>query len=126
MPAVVGLLIMNDFYPGQRVICLNGRFSPDVWEWTNQVPVEGEIYTVSAVVRCPHRLTGEYGAGLRLLEVDTVMPGSTDAPRLNWDIARFAPLDVAETNSVAKKKKPVAKKKNAPQPRRKKTAPALV
>ena len=117
---------MRNFYPGQRVLCINGRFAPDVSEWTNRVPIEGEIYTVSAVVRCPHRLTGEYGGGLRLVEIDTEMPGANNVPRMNWDVARFAPLDVAETNSVAKKKKSVAKKKRTPQPRRKKAEPALV
>lgn len=116
---------MNDFYPGQRVICINDRFAPDVWEWTNRVPTEGEIYTVSAVVRCPHRLTGEYGGGLRLVEIDTEMPGADAAPRMNWAVSRFVPLDVAETNSIAKKKKSVAKKKRAPQPYRRKIEPAL-
>ena len=117
---------MRNFYPGQRVICINGRFAPDVWEWTDRVPIEGEIYTVSAVVRCPHRLTGEYGGGLRLVEIDTEMPGADNAPRMNWDVSRFVPLDVAETKSVAKKKKSVTKKKRAPQRRRKELKPALV
>ena len=45
---------MRKFYPGQRVLCIDAEFAPDVWEWTNRVPVEGEIYTVSAVVNCPH------------------------------------------------------------------------
>ena len=117
---------MRKFYPGQRVLCIDAEFAPDVWEWTNRVPVEGEIYTVSAVVNCPHRVSGKYGGGLRLVEVDTAMPGSTSAPRLNWDVARFIPLEAAKTKSVAKRKRCVSKKKRAPQPRRKKLDPALV
>ncbi|MFM8886529.1 MAG: hypothetical protein ACKOKC_08965 [Chthoniobacterales bacterium] len=107
---------MKKFYPGQRVVCIDARFAPDVWEWTNRVPVEGEVYTVSAVVDCPHRVSGKYGGGLRLVEVDTAMPGSTTAPRLNWDVSRFIPLGAAETKSVAKKKRRVAKKRRALQP----------
>ena len=91
---------INNFYLGQCVLCTNGRFAPDVWEWTNRVPIEEEIYTVSAVVRCPHRLTAEYGGGLRLVEIDTEMATTDAVPRLKRDISRFASLDVAEIETV--------------------------
>ncbi len=110
---------MNDFYPGQRVLCINGKFAPDVWEWTDRVPIEGEIYTVGAVTRCPHRLTGEVGTGLRLIEVETTMQNTMNARRLYWDVVRFVPLDVALTETVA------VNKKSVPRPRRKKACPAL-
>jgi hypothetical protein len=109
---------MSDFYPGQRVLCIDGKFAADVWEWTNQVPLEGEVYTVSEVVHCPHRLTGQHGGGLRLVEIDTAMRGSRNTPRLNWDVARFVPLDIKQTSTASRKKKGRLKKKKASAPRR--------
>jgi len=115
---------MSTFCPGQRLLCIDGKFAADVWEWTNQVPVEEEVYTVSEVVHCPHRLTGQHGGGLRLVEIDTTMAGSRNAPRLNWDIARFVPLDVKESTSASAKKKGHLKKKKASAPRRLEPVPA--
>jgi hypothetical protein len=101
------------------VLCINGKFAPDVWEWTDRVPIEGEIYTVGSVIRCPHRLTGEVGSGLRLIEVETTMQNTMNARRLYWDVVRFVPIDVALTETVALNKKSVLR------PRRKKACPAL-
>ena len=109
---------MSKFCPGQRVVCINGEFAPDVWEWTDKVPLEGEFYTVGAVVYCPHRLTGKHGGSLHLVEIDTSMPAWNRAPRLSWDIARFAPLDISETSTASRKKNGRPKKKEEATPRR--------
>jgi hypothetical protein len=116
---------MSTFFPGQRVLCIDGKFASDVWEWTNQVPIEGEVYTVSEVVHYPHRLTGQHGGGLRLVEIDTTVAGSRNTPRLNWDTARFVPLDIKEsTFASAKKKKRLKKNKAAVPLRRPEPVPA--
>jgi hypothetical protein len=107
---------MSSFFPGQRVLCIDGKFASDVWEWTNQVPLEGEVYTVSAVVHCPHRLTGQHGGGLRLVEIDTTMAGSRNTPRLNWDVARFVPLDIKESTSASTKMKKTTVPLRGPEP----------
>lgn len=109
---------MSEFCPGQKVLCINGRFAPDVWEWTDRAPMEGEIYTVSALVRCPHRLTGEHGGGLRLVEVDTETPISNNAPRINWDVARFVPLDIHETSTATREKRKLRKENSKTSPKR--------
>jgi len=56
-----------------------------------------------------------------LEEISGRLPGCNN--EVCWIVRRFVPLDVAETNSIAKKKKSVAKKKRAPQPRRRKLEP---
>jgi hypothetical protein len=109
---------MSTFFPGQRVLCIDGNFASDVWEWTNQVPLEGKVYTVSAVVHCPHRLTGEHGGGLRLVEIDTTMPGSSNTPRLNWDVARFVPLDIQDGAHTKRKKRRRTTKEKVTAPKR--------
>lgn len=55
---------------GQRVQCINGRFSPLVWEFANQVPVEGCVYTVRGVgMDNLNLLTGARECGIHLEEV---------------------------------------------------------
>ena len=49
----------------------------------------------------------------RFDEISGRLPGSKN--EVCWIVRRFAPLDVAETKSIAKKKKSVVKKKRAPQ-----------
>lgn len=116
---------MSEFCPGQRVLCIDGKFHPSVWEYVNEVPIEGEVYTVDWIRKNGRdNVTGQIGPALALKEVPGTLPGIKSV--VCWCVWRFAPLDVAEANSVAKKKKSVAKKKRAPQPRRKKAEPALV
>ena len=114
---------MSKFCPGQRVLCIDGKFHPSVWEFVNEVPIEGEVYTVRFVRNGPETITGKYGPALALEEISGRLPGCNN--EVCWIVRRFVPLDVAETNSIAKKKKSVAKKKRAPQPRRRKIEPAL-
>ena len=64
-------------------------------------------------------MTGKHGGSLHLVEIDTSMPAWNRAPRLSWDIARFAPLDISETSTASRKKngRPT-RKKAAAKPRR--------
>jgi hypothetical protein len=99
----------SEFYSGQRVICLDGRFAPDVWEWTNKIPREGEIYTVSRVFDGRNRHTGRRELGVDLAEVDSYLPGS-GTRRLGWYAGRFAPLDIQEVATERRKKRTARKK----------------
>lgn len=85
---------MSGFYPGQRVLCINGKFDAGVCEWTSETPREGVVYTVADVRRCPHRLTGVVGTGLRLAEIPFGFPGCTAG--LRFCITRFVPVDLIE------------------------------
>ena len=37
------------FGVGTRVVCIDGKFDPFVWEFVDEVPVEGGIYTISGM-----------------------------------------------------------------------------
>lgn len=115
---------MSALYPGQRVICIDGKLSPDVWEWAAQIPREGEIYTIQRVYVGTNRITGRKEGGVDLVEVDTFLPGSS-RPRLGWYVGRFAPVDIEEVSARTRKKRTRAKKKLQSVPRHK-LKPALV
>lgn len=85
---------MSGFHPGQRVLCINGKFDAGVCEWTSETPREGVVYTVADVRRCPHRITGIVGTGLRLVEIPHGLPGSTTG--LHYCITRFVPVELIE------------------------------
>ena len=36
---------MSSYSTGQRVLCIDGKFHPLVWEFVNEVPLDGRIYT---------------------------------------------------------------------------------
>ena len=109
---------MSNFFPGQRVICIDGKFHPLAWEYVNEVPIEGEIYTV-AWIRAEGRdaVTGQLGPALALKEVSGSIPGST--VEVCWCFHRFAPVDLQDSTSATRKKKSRPKRKAAPAPRRK-------
>ena len=121
---------MNDFYPGQRVLCIDGKFHPSVWEFVNEVPIEGEVYTIRFIRNGPETITGIYGPALALEEISGRL--STSKNEVCWIVRRFVPLDVQDLATTARKKRKLTNKgaqtapRRAPQPRRKKAEPALV
>ena len=40
---------MSALCPRHWVICIDGKFAPDVCEWVDAIPREGEIYTIQRV-----------------------------------------------------------------------------
>jgi hypothetical protein len=111
---------MSGFFPGQRVLCIDGSFHASVWEWVNEVPQEGEIYTVASVVQnSPNKVTGIVSAALNLVEIPGRLPGQVG---VCWNVRRFAPLDIADAGAVIRKlrKSP----KTRPTPVRPKRQPA--
>ena len=115
---------MSEFYPGQRVLCIDGQFHPSVWEFVNEVPKEGEVYTVRFTRNGPETTTGKFGPALALEEISGRLPGCNN--EVCWIVRRFVPLDIEDSATAAKKKRSVTKKKREPQPRCKKSEPALV
>lgn len=108
---------MNELSPGQRVVCIDGNFHPTVWEWANEVPIEGRVYTVSCYYpRRQHPITGKIGPGVSLVEISGRIPG---ADRFTtWAAERFRPLDTHEAISASSRIQPRPKKKRSPTPRR--------
>jgi hypothetical protein len=113
---------MTDFFPGQRVVCIDGNFHPTVWEWVNEVPIEGSIYTVRRVMaHNRHAVTGKVGPGVSLVEI----PGRIGRGReVFWVMERFRPLDLEDFSSAAKKAKSRADKARTPTPTRRTKQPA--
>jgi hypothetical protein len=81
------------FQVGQKVVCINGRFPPLVWEWADHVPIEGEIYTVRGVRNGTCPVDGSYGPSLLLEEL--VNPKAISWSEVAFSTWRFAPLEEA-------------------------------
>lgn len=112
---------MNEFYPGQRVLCIDGKFHPSVWEYVNEVPREGEVYTVRHIRLGGYdNVTGQPGPALALQEITGSLPGCKG--EVCWIVRRFVPLDIQETATATRKKRKLTRKnakaapKRAPQP----------
>jgi hypothetical protein len=109
---------MSGFFPGQRVLCIDGKFHPSVWDWVNEVPLEGEVYTVAWIrERGRDNVTGKIGPALALGEISGCLPGVKSV--VCWCTWRFVPLDVHDTATAARKKKGrTSRRKAAASPRR--------
>lgn len=108
---------MNGFFPGQRVLCIDGKFHPSVWDWVNEVPIEGEVYTVAWIRKSGrNNVTGKIGPALALKEVCGSLPGVRG--EVCWVVERFAPLDIKQTTAASREKKRRPKKRKAAAPRR--------
>ncbi len=95
--------VMSEFYPGQRVLCIDGKFHPTVWDWVNQVPIEGEIYTVERVrAKGRDNVTGKLGPSLALKEISGRLPGCKS--EVCWVVRRFAPVDVQNGATTSEEK----------------------
>ncbi len=115
---------MSEFFPGQRVLCIDGKFHPSVWDWVNEVPLEGEVYTVAWIrPRGRDNVTGKIGPALALDEIPGSLPGISSV--VCWCAWRFAPLDISEASSSSRRKKArPTKTKAATKPRRLEPVPA--
>lgn len=83
---------------GQKAVCVNDRFSGSVWDWADQVPKRGHIYTIQAVVWCPENLTGILGFGLKLVEL------KNSNNRTAFSAWRFEPLATKMVEALAEGK----------------------
>jgi hypothetical protein len=107
---------MSEFSPGQRVLCIDGKFHPSVWEYVNEVPIEGHVYQVRFVRSGPEKMTGKMGPALALEEISGRLPGCAD--EVCWIVRRFVPVDIQDTTTATREKRTRAKKKVKAAPQR--------
>lgn len=108
---------MTSFIPGQRVVCIDGRFHPSVWEYVDAVPLEGEIYTVTKIRHGGRdNVTGKIGPAVALKEICGSLPGCQG--EVCWLVRRFAPLDLRQTTTAENKKTRQRQKKKVISPAR--------
>jgi hypothetical protein len=79
-----------DWYLGQKVVCVNGKFPAHFYEWGDHVPVEGETYTIRWMGELPNGLTGVVGLGFLLVEI--VNPSFGKNCEVAFHHSRFRPL----------------------------------
>ena len=78
------------FGVGTRVVCIDGKFDPFVWEFADEVPVEGGIYTISGMCfEANGWETGNVAPGFFFEEIPDGLPGCEG--RLCWEALRFEP-----------------------------------
>lgn len=79
------------FEPGQKVVCVNGRFPLGIHKYYAEVPKEGCVYTIRDIVpavnfRCEE---GEVAAYL----VEIAGPLNIHGIERGFNVNRFAPLN---------------------------------
>ena len=77
--------------PGELVVCIDGRFPPQIWEWMADAPVSGEIYTVEKVVLAHDGITGVLGPGYKLEEFRGLGIGGRGP--ISFSVFRFRRLE---------------------------------
>lgn len=112
---------MNEFCLGQRVLCIDGTFHPSVWEYVNEVPIEGEVYTVRSIrLGGFDNVTRQPGPAIALEEISGSLPGCKK--EICWIVRRFAPLDIQKTSTTMRKTRKLTNRtmkkppKRVPQP----------
>ena len=75
---------------GTRVLCIDGKFDPFVWEYVDEVPVEGGIYTIREICfEASDCHAGNIAPGFFFEEIPDGLPGWEG--RLCWEARRFEP-----------------------------------
>ena len=101
------------FGVGTRVLCIDGKFDPFVWEFVDEVPVEGVIYTVSGICfEANSWEAGNVAPGFFFEEIPEGLAGFES--RVCWEAQRFDPIvdaDEAERRAAkhprSRRKKPL-------------------
>lgn len=70
-----------------KVVCVDDRFNSGIWDWGDQLPKEGGIYTVCKVLPCRDAYTGKCDIGLQFEEL------RNNGDRLAFSVWRFEPLE---------------------------------
>lgn len=87
--------------PGQLVRCINDRFCPEVWEWTNEIPRKGSVYTVFRVSH--HAVdpnSGVPGPAYQLCELLSSLLGTK---RMHFCATRFRPVETEDEDRARSK-----------------------
>lgn len=72
---------------GMKVVCVDDRFNSGIWDWGNQLPKMGVIYTICRVLSCRDAYTGRGDIGLQFEELQN------HGDRLAFSVWRFKPLE---------------------------------
>ena len=89
---------------GQRVVCINDRFEPWVYEYYDQTPTKGVVYTIRAVSLGRGTLVGSENAEVKLLLEELHNgpdPHHKHGEELGFRSDRFAPLEEIEESEHA-------------------------
>jgi hypothetical protein len=100
------------FGVGTRVVCIDGKFDPFVWEFVDEVPVEGGIYTISGMCfesNCWE--TGNVAPGFFFEEIPEGLPGFES--RVCWEAQRFDPIVDADEAEKRTAKRPRSRRKKS-------------
>ena len=100
------------FGVGTRVLCIDGKFDRFVWEFADEVPVEGGIYTISGMcfeANCWE--TGNVAPGFFFEEIPEGLPGFES--RVCWEAQRFDPIVDADEARKRTAKRPRSRRKKS-------------
>ena len=75
---------------GMKVVCMDDRFNRSIWDWGDQLPKEGGIYTICKVLPCRDPYAGKCDIGLQFEEL------RNHGDRLAFSVWRFKPLEKEE------------------------------
>ena len=100
------------FGVGTRVVCIDGKFNPFVWEFVDEVPVEGGIYTVSGICfEANGWEAGNVAPGFFFEEIPEGLPGLEG--RICWEAQRFDPIVDADEGTKRTAKHPRSRRKKS-------------
>ena len=100
------------FGVGTRVVCIDGKFHPFVWQFVDEVPVEGGIYTVSEICfEANGWEPGHIAPGFFFEEIPEGLPGFEG--RVCWEAQRFDPIVDADEGTKRTAKHPRARRKKS-------------
>lgn len=87
-------MVDGNWYLGQKVLCIDGRFHDGIWEWCVSVPSAGHVYTIRRIQLGTDGYTHEGGLGLVLEEI--VNPKTIKGQEAGFFTSRFRPLSASE------------------------------
>jgi hypothetical protein len=87
--------MMNyNWFVGQRVMCVDGRFPGYIWEWCDAVPVAGLLYTIRREIFSRNHSSGVMCLSFHLEEI--INPEVAGIGEAAFHFARFRPLEHSE------------------------------
>jgi len=78
------------WYVGQKVVCVDGNFPAQFFEWGDRTPVESEVYTIRRIGHGSHGVTGQIALSFLLEEI--VNPSFDSGKEVMFSAHRFRPL----------------------------------
>lgn len=85
--------MIDQFYVGQRVVCINDKYPPYISEWCDAYLSKGQVYTIRRILECPDAFTQEMGLGLFFEELNNF------TQQFCYSAERFVPIVLAEVEA---------------------------